>query len=82
MKDFFLWIVLRCDGDLFAAGLRRQKAMDHFEISKPTYYVRLNKLVDSNLLKKRGHGLYEINKSYARILTKADEDLTKAVKNF
>jgi hypothetical protein len=33
-------------------------------------------------MKKRGQGLYEINKQYAKIITKADKELADAVKNF
>jgi DNA-binding transcriptional ArsR family regulator len=82
MKDFFMWVVARCDGDLFAAALRKDKAMLYFKISKPTYYSWLKKLIDVNLMKKRGQGLYEINKQYAKIITKADKELADAVKNF
>jgi hypothetical protein len=52
------------------------------DISKPTYYSWLKKLIDVNLMKKRGQGLYEINKQYAKIITKADKELADAVKNF
>lgn len=82
LKEFFKWLVPRCDGDLYAATLRMDKAIEYFKISKATYYNWLNKLVEQHLMKKKGAGLYEVNKAYFKILTKTDRDLIDSLKNF
>lgn len=82
LREFFKWIVVRSSGDLYPATSKMDIAMEHFKISKATYYNWLNKLVECKLIKKEQPGVYKLNLNYYKALTEADKDLMDATKTF
>lgn len=76
----FLRMVPRCDGDVFLANNHRETLCSQLKMSKATYFRKIKKLQDGNLLMREGPSVYRVNREYFNLL-KEIEKAEEALKN-
>jgi len=76
--EFWKETILHIVGDTTLISSRSRDAIcKRLNISVSTYWRRIEKLVELKLMVKESHGIYELNKSWVRMLTIDTEDESK-----
>ena len=76
-NDFFDYIIKRTDNAYYFSALWKERVLEDLDISEGTYWRKLKKLVESDLLTRETGGVYKMNTAWLRIITKAEEEARK-----
>jgi len=65
--DFFELILAYAEGQIFLAGVLKDKICNKLKISERTYWKRVNYIENKKIIKKVGKGVYKLNTSWVRV---------------
>ena len=65
--DFFEQIMAFADGQMFLAGVHKDKICNKLKMSERTYWTRVHYMEGKTIIKKIGKGIYKLNSNWVRV---------------